>query len=130
MYKNDQKSFSSSMLDVSYNRPKFSACATWNPTAINFANSSTLLGSATGLFISTNNTVYATGSSLSSVLIWPEGTVSPSQSIFNDLSGPYRIFVTSTGDVYADNGMYKHRDRKVGEERNEQHHCDAGQWTM
>ena len=99
-------------LDVSYNRPKFSACATWDPNGITVANSSTLGSTTTGLFVSTSNTIYATALTLNSVLVWPEGNTSAPQSIFTDLSSPYRIFVTINSDVYADNGQYNYRVQK------------------
>ena len=100
------------LLEVSYNRPTFSPCATWEPNAITFANSSNFVATATGLFVTTNNTVYATSTSLYSVLVWPKGSSNAPQSIFSGLATSYRIFVTVNGDVYADNGAYKHRVEK------------------
>ena len=91
-------------LEVSYNQPQFSSCATWNPNAITLANVSTFGTTSTGLFVTKNNTVYATGFGLPSVLVWAEGSVTVTQSIFTDLNASYRVFVTNNGDVYADNG--------------------------
>jgi hypothetical protein len=76
------------------------------------ANSSTFSGISTGLFVTTNNTVYATGFNLPSVLVWLEGSVSTSGTIFADLNSPFRVFVTTNGDVYADNGNVNHRVEK------------------
>ena len=90
--------------DVSYNRPILSACATWNPNAITLADSNTFGFEPTGLFVNTNNTVFATSLGLHSVLVWPEGSLNATQSIFTNLSRQNSIFVTSNGDVYADNG--------------------------
>ena len=90
--------------DVSYNRPILSACATWNPNAITLADYNTLSSEPSGLFLNTNNTVYATSFGLHSVLVFPEGSINATQSIFTNLSSPSSIFVTSNGDVYADNG--------------------------
>ena len=58
----------------------------------------------TGIFINTNNTVYATSIGLTTVLVWPEGSLYPTRNISSDLYAPYSVFVTSNGDVYADNG--------------------------
>ena len=97
---------------MSYNRPKLSACATWDPNAVTLADNSTFGGTSTGLFITTNNTVFSTGFGLNSVLVWPEGSVNATQSIFTDLSRPYGVFVTTVGDVYADNGRNNYRVEK------------------
>ena len=98
-----------SILEVSYNRPKFSACATWAPNAISLANVSTFGSTSTGLFVTKNNTVYATGLGISSVLVWAEGSATITQTIFTDLNASFRVFVTNNGDVYADNGNSNYR---------------------
>ena len=97
---------------VSYNRPTFSVCATWDPNAITFADFNTLGNTVTGIFVTTNNTVYATSSGLHSVLVWPEGSNNATKTIFTNLSTPYSIFVTSNGDVYADDGASNLQVRK------------------
>ena len=97
------------LLDVSYNRPKFAACATWNQNAVTFAENNTIGQTAAGIFVNTNNTVYATTLSASSVLIWPEGSAYPTGSINGDLNSSHGVFVTTSGDIYADNGAYKMR---------------------
>ena len=71
-----------------------------------------MIQTSTGLFIDTNNTVYATACSKHSVLVWPAGSASPTRSIFSDLSCSFGIFVTIDGDVYADNGNTNHRLEK------------------
>ena len=88
---------------VSYNQPKFAACATWDPNGSTLVNSSTLGITATGLFVTTDNTIYATAISRNSVLVWQQGSFNMTRSIFTNLSRPYRVFVTTNGDVYADN---------------------------
>ena len=100
------------LLEVSYNQPKFAACAAWAPDGITVADSSTLGVTATGLFVTTDNTIYATALSRQSVLIWPQGSLNATQSIFNNLSTPFRLFVTINGDVYADDGSNNHRVEK------------------
>ena len=98
--------------EVSYNRPTFSPYATWDSNAITLADSSTLGQTVTGLFVNTNNTVYATSFGLQSVLVWPEGSNNVTQSIFTNLNSSYSIFVTTNGDIYADDGIYNHRVQK------------------
>ena len=97
---------------MSYNRPTFSPYAAWDPNAITIADSSTLGWTVTGLFVNTNNTVYATAFGLHSVLVWPEGSVNATQTIFTNLSASHSIFVTVGGDVYADNGNNNGRVEK------------------
>ena len=92
-------------LDVSFNRPKLSACASWNSNAITFADSSIMLNEASDVFITTNNTVYATAFGLASALVWTEGSSNVTSALFGDLSYSHRIFVTSDGDVYADDAV-------------------------
>ena len=95
------------LLEVSYNQPIFSTCARWDPNAITFADYSTLGITSTGIFITKNNTVYATSYGLHSVLVWSEGSPNATQSIFTNLNSSNSIFVTVNGDVYADSG-YAH----------------------
>ena len=97
---------------MSYNRPKFSPCATWNPNAVTFANSNTVVLTPSGIFVNTNNTVHAVSLGLSSVLVWPEGSVNPTKNVSSSLSVPYGVFVTVDGDVYADNGLNNHSVEK------------------
>ena len=99
-------------LDVSYNRPKLPACATWNPSAVTFADSSVIVDSPRGIQVTTNNTVYAAGFGLTSVLMWPDGAASPTKSFFGDLIFSHGIFVTGEGDVYADDGANHGRVQK------------------
>ena len=100
------------LLEVSYNRPKFSACATWNPNAITLADNTTFRGRSSGLFVTTINTVYAAGLDLPTILVWPQGSVNVTQRILTSLSIPYRIFVTTNGDFYAGISIVGHRVEK------------------
>ena len=79
-----------------------------------FANETTLGANATGIFVTANNTVYATSTALNSVLIWPEGGVNQTNSIFGYLNSPFSTFVSIGGDVYADNGENNGRVDKWG----------------
>ena len=101
-----------SSIGVSYNRPKISPCASWNPNAVTFADSSTMIATSTGLFVDTNNTVYATAFSLHSALVWTTGSPNATRSIFSGLTSSHSIFVTIDGDAYVDNGNTHHRLEK------------------
>ena len=100
------------LLDASYNRPKLSPCASWNPNGITFADNNTMIRTAAGLFVNKNNTVYATSYGLNTVLVWPQGSTIPTTTIFSDLSDTHSIFVTINGDVYVDDGNVNHRMQK------------------
>ena len=100
------------VLEVSYNRPKLSPCARWNPNAVTFADNTTMIGTSTGLFVDTNNTVYATAFSLHSALVWTTGSPNATRSIFSGLTSSHSIFVTIDGDAYVDNGNTYHQLEK------------------
>ena len=88
----------------SYNQPKLSPCATWNPNAITFANSTFVGTQPRGIHVDINNTLYMTARSLNQILVWPEGSDTPTRFISGNLNIPYGIFVTINGDIYVDNG--------------------------
>ena len=104
--------FLPSCLEIAYNRPKLSPCATWNPNAITLAGSSTMVQTSSGLFVDTNNNVYATAYGLHSILVWPEGSATPTRSVFTDLNSTHSIFATTNGDIYAENGYFHNRVEK------------------
>ena len=68
-------------------------------------DNSTIVGTSTSIFVNKNNTVYATASGLHSVLIWSAGRPNLTSHIFGNLGVSCGVFVTSRGDVYADNGQ-------------------------
>ena len=70
--------FLSYVLAVSYNQPKFCPNASWNPNATTFANISTVGSNPFGIFVNTNNTVYATNQVNGLILVWLEGSINPS----------------------------------------------------
>jgi hypothetical protein len=97
------------VLGPSYNQPKFSSCATWNPIAITFANISTVGSQPTGIFVSISNTIYVTTINLNQMLEWTEATNTLTRNISAGLSSPSGIFATINGDIYVDNGAVNHR---------------------
>ena len=96
-------------VEVSYNQPKLSSWATWNPNATTFADNTTLGVGALGFFVSTDNTVYVAELSLNRVQVWTEGNSVPVRTISDGLNYSCNIFATSNGDLYIDNGKYDGR---------------------
>jgi hypothetical protein len=76
----------------------------WSPNAITFANSSTVGFTPYGIFVNTNNTVYSPDRANGGIQVWSNNSINPTRTISGNLSSPYSIFVTSTGDIYVDNG--------------------------
>jgi streptogramin lyase len=98
-------SFLSYFLAVSYNQPKFSPNASWNPNATTFADSTTVGLHAFGIFVNTNNTVYVADYENGRIQVWLNKSINPTRTISGNLSSPYGIFVTTSGDIYVDNGL-------------------------
>jgi hypothetical protein len=91
-------------LAVSYNRPKFSPCASWNPNAITFADNNTVGDRPYGIFVDANDTIYVTNRQSNIVQIWSQESTNPTRNLSGNLTYPRSIFVTADGSVYVDNG--------------------------
>ena len=92
------------LIGISYNQPKFSQYASWNPNAVTFTNMTTVGLNAYGLFININNTVYVTETQNSRVQVWLEGDTTPTRTFSAGLAIPFGIFASISGDIYVDNG--------------------------
>jgi hypothetical protein len=57
-----------------------------------------------GIFVNLNNTIYLANRANGRIQIWPDNNVYLIEALPWKLSIPYSIFVTSNGDIYADNG--------------------------
>jgi hypothetical protein len=44
-----------------------------------------------------------------SILVWPQGSTTPTKTISGNLNSPHSVFVTINGDVYVDNGYANRR---------------------
>lgn len=97
---------------VSFNQPKLSSCALWNPNAINFANNTTVGNNPFGMFINTNNSVYVAAHTLNQTIEWEEGNHTAPKHIFSNIQDSRSLFVTVNGDMYVDNGDFNHRVEK------------------
>ncbi len=89
---------------VSYNQPKLNAYASWSANAITFSTNSTTGEQPYGIFIDTNNTVYVADRANNQIQVWFNDSIDPTRIISGNLSNPYSLFVTITGDIYVDNG--------------------------
>ena len=77
-----------------------------------FANNSTIGSWPFGLFVDTNNTVYASNRNSRRIAVWSEGSVAPTRNITLDLDVTLSLFVTIDGDIIADNGFSRGRVEK------------------
>jgi streptogramin lyase len=96
--------FLSYVLAVSYNQPTFCPNASWNPNATTFADNTTVGSSPFGIFVNTNNTVYVADRANGQILVWFNNSINPTRTISGNLASPYSLFVTTSGDIYVDNG--------------------------
>ncbi|CAF1383458.1 unnamed protein product [Adineta steineri] len=106
------------ILGVPYNQPKLCANASWNATAITFANSTAVGTTPYGIFVNSNNTVYVADRLNSRVQVWLNGNTTPTRTISGGLSLPYSLFVTDNGDIYVDNANTNQRIDKWGSNSN------------
>ena len=92
-------------LGTTYNQPKLSSCASWNPNATTFTNYTANTISSAVVFVNPNNTMYITASaSLMQALVWTENSLVPAQSLSTGFMQPGGLFITNTSDVYVVNG--------------------------
>jgi hypothetical protein len=96
-------------LVLSYNRPRFCPNASWYSSATTFASSNIIGLQPYGIFINTMNTVYAVSRSNNTILIWLEGSNTPTKTISGDLNQSVSLFVSSNADIYVDNGEFNQR---------------------
>ena len=66
------------------------------------ANDTTLSWLILGIFVDTNNTLYALARNCQEIQIWPEGSVIPSRTLNPINTWARSIFVTNNGDIYVD----------------------------
>ena len=99
-------------LEVSYNRPRLSRCATWNQDAITVADNGTIGTIVLGIFVNTNSTLYVAARNIMRVQAWLEGSSSPTRNIPADIGNSRSILATINGDIYADNGDLKKTVKK------------------
>jgi hypothetical protein len=94
------------------NQPTFCPTATWHPNGITFANRSIVGGDPRSIFVNTNNTIFVANWENNQILVWREGSESPTQTISGNFTEPGSLFVTSNGDIYIDDGVENRRVQK------------------
>ena len=77
--------------------------ASWNPNGTTFANSSIIGTNPYGIFVTVNNTIYASNKGNGRIQIWSNNSLDPTKTIFGNLVSPWSIFVTMVGDIFVDN---------------------------
>ncbi|UJR16137.1 hypothetical protein I4U23_003048 [Adineta vaga] len=95
-----------------YNVPRFSSCAVWNPNAITFADSTAIGSLPRGIYVDKNNSVYVAETSRHAVQIWLEGSNVPVRNITGGFFNPYSVFPSITGDIYVDDSSTNRRVQK------------------
>ena len=90
-------------LDVSFNQPQFSLCASWNPNAITFANSTTVGAYVRSVFINTKNSVYVAGAGSNKIFQFSMTNPTPIRTISSGVSNPFSVFVTADENLFVNN---------------------------
>ena len=89
---------------MSYNQPKLCPNAIWNPAAATFADNRTVGADPQTIFIDTHNTVYTINYENSNILIWLEGSTSPTATIVTNYINSKALVVGGARDIYIDSG--------------------------
>ena len=92
-----------------YNLPKLSSCTSWNPSGITVLNSSSIGSTASGIFITVNDTIFLAVPGRSQAQMWLPGSTTPARALSTSGFTPSDVFVTSNGDIYVDNGVMAHQ---------------------
>ena len=64
------------------------------------------------IFVNTNNTIYVANNEKNQILVWHEGSISPTRIISGNFSGTNSLFVSLNGDIYIDDGYKNGRVQK------------------
>ncbi|CAF0793734.1 unnamed protein product [Adineta steineri] len=94
----------SNSCSLSYNQPTFCYNTLWYSNASTFASSSTIGSQPYGIFINGINTVYVPNQVSNTILTWPQGSNTSTSNSYSNLSNPYSLVMSMTGDIYIDNG--------------------------
>jgi NHL repeat len=93
------------ILGVSFNQPRFSPCALWNPNAITYLDDSDV-SLAYSIFIDTNNSLYVASYGLGKMFQFSLTSSTLMRTISDGVSHPYSVFVTTDQNVYINNYGY------------------------
>jgi hypothetical protein len=84
----------------------------WNSNGITFANRSIVGNEPLAIFVNTNNTIYTVHRQNNEILVWNEGSESPTKIVSGNFTDPFSLFVASNGDIYIDDGEKNGRVQK------------------
>jgi sugar lactone lactonase YvrE len=84
----------------------------WNSNGITFANQSIVGDDPDAIFVNTNNTIYVANEENNQILVWNEGSESPTKIVSGNFTNTSSLFVTSNGDIYIDDGEENGRVQK------------------
>jgi DNA-binding beta-propeller fold protein YncE len=89
------------LLVLSYNQPNLSLCASWEGNAITFADKNWVGQQPVGIFINRQNAIYVADRENGRVLVWKNGSSTPTRTISGNLTNPWSLFVTIDDTVYV-----------------------------
>ncbi|CAF1597399.1 unnamed protein product, partial [Adineta ricciae] len=92
---------SSTMKNISHNRPKLNAYAAWNHNGITLANYTQLSWNTYGMFIDTNNVFFIPDLSNNQIQVWINNTFNPSKTLSGSFSSPLSVFVMNNNEIYV-----------------------------
>ena len=87
----------------SFNLPKLCPNASWNPNATTFADNVTVGRIPHGIFVNTNNTVFVANRDTGNILIWRNGSFTPTINISSSAATPSCLFATADDQIFIDN---------------------------
>ena len=94
---------------MSYNAPKLSSCATWDPVGITLGGGSVNITNPIGIFVRNDDTAYVAATGLTQLQMWLNGSNTPRMTFNISSSAPLDVFVINNGDIFVDNGNTQHR---------------------
>ncbi|CAF1357311.1 unnamed protein product [Adineta ricciae] len=95
--RNTDKSFA-------FNQPKFCSKSVWSQNGMTVADQFTLGSKPSALFIDKKNLIYSINRETMKILVWHQGNIEPTKTIFTGFFNSSSLFVALNGDIYIDNG--------------------------
>ena len=91
-------------VELSFNQPRLRSDTCWNANATTFVNRNFFDIYLPCIFVNSNNSIYVLNKITREIHIWQnENNLEPTKIIESPSLSPYSIFVTTKGDIYADN---------------------------
>ncbi|CAF1678950.1 unnamed protein product, partial [Adineta ricciae] len=87
-----------------FNQPKFCSKSVWSQNGMTVADQFTLGSKPSALFIDKKNLIYSINRETMKILVWHQGNIEPTKTIFTGFFNSSSLFVALNGDIYIDNG--------------------------